>query len=122
MSHETWLDKLTQLAGDIHIPQFLAPVLIPNTEAPVIVFDAATGKECGLVPHGHFTSYVHFVDDTTLATLSPTRDAIQLWDLPPRRALHPFIAWTCLGVALLLTGACWYGWRTAKMEQRPVPR
>jgi hypothetical protein len=44
----------------------------------------------------------------TLATLSDSKDAIQLWDLPPHRALDPFVVWAFLGVAFLLTGSWWY--------------
>jgi WD40 repeat protein len=70
------------------------------------VLDVATGQNYGRVPCSG--SNVCFADDKTLATLSKTGDAIQLWDLPPGSTLRGFAAWACLGVAVLLTGGWWY--------------
>jgi hypothetical protein len=61
---------------------------------------------------GFGSSNVLSASDNTLATLSDSKDAIQLWDLPPSRAsraLHPSVVWTFLGVAFLFTGS----WRYA---------
>jgi WD40 repeat protein len=75
-----------------------------NEELEVV--NAATGQACARVPIFGFN--VLFADDNTLAALSKAQDAIQLWDLPPRRAIPTAVAWACLGVAILLSAAWWF--------------
>jgi len=82
------------------------------------VLDAATGQDCGRMPC--FGSNVLFADDKTLATLSKTGDAIQLWELPPGRALQGVGAWACLGVALVLTGIWWYARAAGQKVKREI--
>jgi WD40 repeat protein len=70
------------------------------------VFDATTGFECARVPSDD--CHVLFADDKTLATFAQATGTIQLWDLPPRRAVHAILAWVSLGLALILTGTWWH--------------
>jgi hypothetical protein len=80
-----------------------------NEEA--VVLDAATGQDCGRVPC--CGSNVLFADNQTLATLSKTGDAVQLWNLPPNRE-QDLVAWTCLGAAMVLTGVWCYAQRARR--------
>src|SRR5260370_42042319 len=82
------------------------------------VLDVPTGQDCGRMPC--FGSNVLFADDKTLATLSKTGDAIQLWELPPGRALQGLGAWACLGGALLLTGIWWYARAAGQKVKREM--
>jgi hypothetical protein len=75
-----------------------------NEELEVV--DAATGQAYARVPIFGFN--VLFADDHTLAALSKAQDAIQLWDLPPRRAIPTAVAWACLAVAILFSAAWWF--------------
>jgi WD40 repeat protein len=87
-----------------------------------IVFDAATGMVSRRMP-GFGFSNVLCVTGNTLATLSESKDAIQLWDLPPSRALHPFVVWTFLGMAFLFTGSwCYAGASCSCGHKAPLAR
>jgi hypothetical protein len=96
-----WLDYLFRRLGVRGFTYGSSP---PHEEAAI--FDVTTGLECARVPFDR--SHVLFGDDKTLATFSRVNGTIQLWDLPPRRAVHPILAWACLGLALILTGTWWY--------------
>ena len=75
-------------------------------EHPVtVVFDTATGRELARVPHSGQTAVLP--DGKTLATYSFDDDRMILWDIPPRTAIHPAIAWAVLGLALALSGIWW---------------
>jgi WD40 repeat protein len=117
---DSWLVRLYWMSGTT-VQRALEFFSILPDRMETAVFDAATGSEYGRLPCP-LGYVVAFADDKTLA-IFPLRGAkaIELWDLPPSTAVHPFIAWACFGVATLLTGARWYAWRAVKMEQRPVP-
>jgi hypothetical protein len=55
-----------------------------------------------------------FPDGKTLATFSREEDCVQLWDIPPSAAVHPFLAWGVLGLAFVFTG-CWRLCRRRKL-------
>jgi hypothetical protein len=95
-----WLDSLI---GRFGVPSSFRL----SADKETIVFDAATGMLSRRMPGFDFSNVLS-VTGNTLTTLSESKDAIELWDLPPSRALHPAVVWTFLGVAFLLTGSWWY--------------
>jgi hypothetical protein len=118
---DSWLVRLYWMSGT-GVQRVLESFSILPNRMETAVFDAATGWECGRLPCP-LGFVVKFADDKTLA-IFPVRDAkaIELWDLPPRTAVHPFIAWACFGMATLLTGARCYAWRAVKTGRQPEAR
>jgi hypothetical protein len=107
LSRDLWINDVRAWLGVSHPTS-------DSVHGRAIVVDADTGQECAQL--SGFRSAIYFADETTIAALSEAGDAIQLWDLPPRTALPAFIAWACLGVALVLTMAWWSSWRAVKKE------
>jgi hypothetical protein len=117
---DSWLVRLYRMSGS-NVQRAFDLFSVHPDRSETAVFDAATGWEYGRLPC--LPGYVvKFADEKTLAIFPLTgAKAIELWDLPLRTAVHSFIAWTCFGVATVLTGACWYAPRAMKLEQRPIP-
>jgi WD40 repeat protein len=68
------------------------------------IFDTKSGRMVACVPQA--VSGL-FPDGKTLATFSRDENGVQLWDVPPSSAVHPFLAWGVLGLAFLFTGWWW---------------
>jgi WD40 repeat protein len=85
-----------------------------GTAGATVLIDVSTGA---LLTHlrGHSQPAL-LADGKIMATYDLDRDAIRLWDLPPRRAIHPALAWAALPLTVALTGLWWRLRRkTAKM-------
>ena len=71
-----------------------------------LIYDTSTGLEIARVPRCGLAAV--WDDGKTMAVFSTPDDALSLWDIPPRMAIDPALAWLASALAVLLSG---FGWR-----------
>jgi WD40 repeat protein len=94
-----WAPRVEAWVGPKRAKQFF-----PDSKR-TIIFDLATGRELGQVPVARYVTLSP--DGKTLAAYSEEENTLTLWDVPPRRAIHPVIAWFAAALAVTLTGMWW---------------
>ncbi len=101
------------------VKDFAGPHVFPSYHA-VQVFDLTTGRQQrGVLRLRQFDpnqtlqscQAAFLPDGVTLATYDPGADCLQLWDVPPRRFLPPFVAWLAGASVLGLTLVWWFAGR-----------
>jgi len=76
-----------------------------------IILDVTTGREMARLPHYGVAALLP--DGKTLALYTADQDRVELWDLPPRRVVHPLVAAAVFVLALALSVTWWVKRRTA---------
>jgi WD40 repeat protein len=67
------------------------------------MIDTRTGRVVASFPLARLSTLAVFPDGKTLATFSYKDGCVRLWDLPPKRAVHPGFAWSAFGLTIVLT-------------------
>jgi WD40 repeat protein len=71
------------------------------------IYDTRTGRLVASFPCKTVDAFEVFPDGRTLATFSSRDGCLRLWDLPPKRAVHPGFAWSAFGLTIVLTAWWW---------------
>jgi WD40 repeat protein len=81
------------------------------------MIDTRTGRVVASFPLARLSTLAVFPDGKTLATFSYKDGCVRLWDLPPKRAVHPGFAWGGLGLTVVLAAWWWYLPRRAQSKR-----